>query len=214
MIDVKIDAAALNRVKVLLGDIKNGYAKALSGAINKTLTTVKVQAKARIGNELNLKASRIEEDLSIDKANYSKLYGKLVASGEPIGLINFGVNQTQKGVSVKVKKSGGRSLLKHAFIAKGRGASVGKDGNTKKHVFWRDRDDIPAPKKLQIGKAAKISWDKMPKNIRYPLYRLTGPRIEDILDDNKVLEPLTIQANYLFASNMEKKIMEILRRHG
>ncbi len=223
-LSVKVDEATLDKVKSAMAGIKNGYVNVLVTSINKTMTTVKTQATARIGNDLNLKASRIKEDFTIIKADYSNPSGAIVATGEPVGLINFGASQTKKGVTVKVKRSGSRSLLKHAFIAKGRGASKAKDGTTKEHVWWREGQDQQDPPKLHMqGKISKAAWPrfgiqyhpKFSEEYRFPLSRRTGPRIEDILSKNYVLDPVTIQANHLFLSNVDKKIDEVLRRyHG
>lgn len=209
-IAVEIDQAMLDGVQSAMQGIKDGYPKVLVTSINKTLTTVNTQAAARVGNELNLKASRIKEDFTLIKASYSKPSGSFVAKGEPIGLVQFGANQTQKGVSVKVKRSGSRSLLKHAYIAKGKGDT------TKQHVWWRKgRTSAPAPKRFAIGKKVTLpGGDRaLPKKYRIPLERKTGPRIEDILDDNHIFDPLTIQANHVFLQNVEKQIDDVLRRY-
>lgn len=199
--EVTIDKSMLNEVKAAVADIKNGYKQVLVTSINKTLGTAKTQATARIGNELNLKASRIKEDMTLQKANYSKMSGALICTGEPVGLIQFGASQVQKGVTVKVLRSSPRSLLKHAYIGTGRNSAT-------KHVFWRQYDGPRKP--VMPNKKYGI----LPKEYRLPLERKTGPRIEDIFAKNKVMEPVTIQANTLFLSNVDTKITEVIRRHG
>jgi hypothetical protein len=106
-------------------------------------------------------------------------------------------------------------LLKHAFIAKGRGASKSKDGTTNEHLFWRESQGRqPAPVKFFSGVKSKAAWPKFGKEYRFILERLTGPRIEDIFAQAQVLDPVTIQANTLFLSNVASKIDEILRRYN
>lgn len=206
--EVQINQADMNHVKSMVADIKNGYKKVLVTSINKTLTTAKVQATARIGNELNLKAARIKQDFTIQKANYSKISGALLATGEPVGLVNFAARQVQKGVSVKVLKSSSRMILKHAYIASGK-------KSTGQHVFWRaGRAKMPAPKKFKTGKKSMAAWPRFGDKYRAPAERLTGPRIEDIFAQPKVLDPVSIQANHIYALNVEKKIEEVLRRHN
>lgn len=200
--EIRVDQGMLNDVLSAVGDIKNGYKKVLVTSINKTLGTVKTQATARIGNEINLTAARIKKDMTIQKANYSKISGALNVTGEPVGLVQFGASQTKKGVTVKVLRSSAMKLLKHAMIAAGRSSS------TTQHVFWRQYD---GPRKPFVpGK----KYGVLPKEYRLPLERLTGPRIEDILAKDTVLDPVTIQANTVFASNVSTKIDEVLRRHG
>lgn len=200
-IEISLKKETLDAAHEAVSAIKNGYSNVLVTAINATITTMNVQVKARIGNELNLKASRIAQDLTLKKASYDDPNGSIVATGSPVGLINFGANQTNTGVTVKVKRSSARSLLKHAFIAKD-------------HVWWRDRDGIPEPKKFATGKKTKVNWNKIPHNIKFPVYRLTGPRIEDILGQDKVIDPITTQANTLLLSNVGKKVDDLLRRHN
>jgi len=127
--NVNIDKADIASVKKMLTGIKNGTPKALTQALNKTTKTMKTQIKARLGNELNLTAARIEKDLRIIKASYNNLNGGVVASGQPVGLTQFKATQTKKGVKVKTKKAGTKKLIKHAFIQHGRNQNL--------HVFWR-----------------------------------------------------------------------------
>ncbi len=203
--EVEISEKTLNEVQAAVADIKNGYKQVLVTSINKTITTTKVQATARIGNELNLKAARIKQDFVLQKANFGKLSGAVIATGEPVGLINFGANQIQKGVTVKVLRASPRSLLKHAFITTGRKGQG-------QHVFWRK--NRVAGKKFPVGKKSTAPWPKFGAKYRGPVERLTGPRIEDIFAQAKVLDPVTIQANHLFLSNVDEKISEIIRRHA
>lgn len=208
--EVEVSESMLNEVKAVMSDIKNGYKNVLVTSINKTLTTTKVQSAARIGNEINLKAARIKQNLTVQKANYAKISGALVSKGEPIGLINFGARSVLKGVTVQVLRAEPRGLLKHAYIATGR-------GSIKQHVFWRkDRDKMPAAKKFPVGKKSKAPWPKFGDKYQMPfgIERLTGPRIEDIFAKEKVLDPVMTQANHLFLSNVDSKITDVLRRHA
>lgn len=202
---VELDMVAVEAVKAALGDLKDSYKKVLTTAINKTLSTAKTQAKARIGNELNLKASRIEEDLTLDKANYTNMSGRLTATGEPVGLMQFGARTVNQGVSVQVLKSNPRSTIRHAFIARGKNSST-------EHVFWR-KTRMPGSR-FTTGKPVRVPWQQFGTIYRLPLERLTGPRIEDIFAQPKVLDPVTIQANHLFLANVDTQISEVIRRHN
>ncbi len=212
---IKINKSDLADVESLLSDVKNGATKAMVTAINTTAKTTKVQVRKRLAKELNLKAKRIGQDLSVEKANYSKVSGAVRATGEPVGLVQFGARQTQRGVTTKVLKSSSRSLLKHAFIAKGKGKSSAADGSTKTHVWWRsgDRSKLPAPKRFPTGKRARANWDNIPRDYKYPLERLTGPRIEDILVKPQIIGPVQANAGNLLTQNLAKKVVDILRRH-
>jgi hypothetical protein len=203
MSSVQIDQASVAEVKSLLGEFADKYKAVLTTSINKTLGTAKTQATARIGNEINLPAARIKQDFTLDKANYSKLSGGLIAEGEPVGLINFGANQTLKGVSVKVLRSSPRELLKHAYIAaKG----------TKSHVYWRAYD---GPRNPAMATKQKF-FGQLPEKhyMKIPVHRLTGPRIEDIFANPKVFDPVAIQAQHVYLQNVEAKIKEIIYRYA
>jgi hypothetical protein len=203
MTAVQINQADMAAVRNMLGDLADKYKSVMTTSINKTLTTARTQATARIANEINLKSSRIKQDFSIKKANFGDISGSLKATGEPVGLINFGANQTQKGVSVKVLKSSSRSLIKHAYIA-ARGS--------KEHVYWR-KNRMPGTGKWPVGKKTNINWRNVAPKFKLPVERLTGPRIEDIFAKSEVLDPVTIQAQHVYLLNVETKIDEIIRRH-
>jgi hypothetical protein len=204
MTAVQINQADVTAVRNMLGDLADKYKSVMTTSINKTLTTARTQATARIANEINLKSSRIKKDFSIKKANYGDISGSLKATGEPVGLINFGANQTQRGVSVKVLKSSSRALIKHAYIA-ARGS--------KEHVYWR-KNRMHGTGKWPVGKKAVANWSAIAPRFKRPVERLTGPRIEDIFAKSEVLDPVTIQAQHVYLLNVENKIDEVIRRHS
>jgi len=207
MKSIEINELQVENIQALLGDLKDKYKTVVVTAINKTIKTTQTQATARIGNELSLKAARIKQDFTQQKANYNKLSGALIAKGEPVGLVQFAAKQTQKGVTVKVLRSSSRELVPHAFIA-ARG--------TKDHVFWRStpRSSHPAARRFPVGKRSRASWARMPVDMRRPLSRLTGPRIEDIFAKPQVFDPVSIQAQHVFLQNVDKKINDVIRRWG
>jgi hypothetical protein len=194
---VKFNSEEMAKFKKILTAINTGAELTLTRAINTSVKTILTQARVRIGNELNLKASRISKNLSFKNASFGNLSGAVIGKGRPVGLVSYGAKRygsgkRGKGIQVKVLRSGGSSKLKHAFITTGkRGQALSTDGN--KHVFFR-----------QIKGGRKVS--------RYPLETLHGPRTTDIFASDKVLEPLTIQAAHIFAANVDKGILTIFRR--
>lgn len=211
---VEIDQVAVDNVKAALGDLAGKYKSVLTTSINKTLTTAKVQAKARIGNELNLKAARIDKDLTLQKANFSKLSGALIAKGAPVGLVEFSPVDVATGVKVKVLRSSSPALLKHAYLAPGKSRSGF-------HVWWRgNRGSMPTAKKFPEGQKSYANWYRIGDSYRgvggskYSIARLTGPRIEDIFGKPRVFDPINIQAAHIYLINVDAKIAEILRRWG
>lgn len=191
-----LDKAALDR---LLIGIKNGVPRVLSGAINKTLKTTQVQAVKRIGQELNLKAARIKSDFSQERATWAVTRGALIAKGAPVGLINYAANEVKAGVSVKVKKTESRTLIKGAYAAF-RGSRA--------HVYRRQ---YHATKKAVVPGR---KYGAMPKKYRLPTERLSGPRIEDIYAKPIIHGQISTLAANKFAENVGRETTTVLRRFG
>ncbi|MFK5951768.1 MAG: hypothetical protein QM498_01845 [Desulfobacterium sp.] len=197
---ININRSDMAAVESMLSDVKNGAVKAMVTAINATVSTTKVQVKKRIGQKANLSAARINKNLSIVKANYSKISGKLVASGEPIGLIEFKTKRKNKnGVWIKIWKDASATMVKHSFVAN----ATGND-----HVFWRDYDGPRKP--ISPGR----KYGAIPKKFRLPVVKLTGPRIEDVFARTDILLPAQDDAGDLLVVNLGKKVDDILRRHN
>jgi hypothetical protein len=206
MTAVQINPADVASVRYLLGDLADKYKSVMTTSINKTLTTAKTQAAARVGNKVNLKAARIKEDFFVKKANYSDISGSLRAfdaKTNRIGLIQYGARQTLKGVTVQIKKDVKRFLIPHAFIAR-RG--------TAEHVFWR-RNRMPGTGKWPVGKKASAHWSSVGTEYRRPLSRRTGPSVAYWFSKPDIFEPVSIQAQHVYLLNVESKIDEIIRRH-
>lgn len=98
--------------------------QALVRAVNRTMEQAKTAMSREIRGEFNIAASKVNAALRITKASYRGGLFTVQATlesptkrGRSLNLINFGARQTSKGVTFKVKKSGGRKLIPHAFIA-------------------------------------------------------------------------------------------------
>lgn len=102
-------------------------------AVNKTLAQAQTEMSKQIRAEFNLTASKVREKLAIRRARFK--LGRFLVEGElfsrdksgrrrAINLINFGARETQQGLTVKIKRTGGRTLAsKRGFIGnKGRTA--------------------------------------------------------------------------------------------
>lgn len=93
---------------------------ALRTAINETANHARTESVRRIGQEWNAKQKDIRKALTVTKATAGRLEASVQATGgrgKGIPLVVFGARQTRKGVTVKVKRAGGRGLLPGAFIA-------------------------------------------------------------------------------------------------
>jgi hypothetical protein len=108
-------------------------ARVLGSAVNKTLAQGQTEMSRRIREEFNLTAAKVREKLFIRRAGFKA--GRFTIEGalqsrdpggkrRAINLINFAARQTAQGLTVKIKRSGGRVVAsKKGFIGnKGRTA--------------------------------------------------------------------------------------------
>jgi hypothetical protein len=115
-----------------------------------------------------------------------------LAKGKPIGLISFsGTKQLKSGfVSFKVHRKEPTTKLRHAFIAR----ATGND-----HVFerldWGKRPFRPG-----------FPYAVLPHKYRFPLERLTGPRIEDDYSQKLIIDPVSIMAANRLTKNVDSQI--------
>lgn len=95
--------------------------KATVSAVNKTMAQAKTQMTRSITAEYALKSAYVRERLQIRRATFKggafNISASLVGTGKrSANLIAFGAKQVKKGVSVKIKKVGGRKIITGAFI--------------------------------------------------------------------------------------------------
>ena len=166
MFEVRIDPDDKKEIEAIMKGLGAAANRITTRTINKTLTGVRTDATNAIYKKLNLTKKRIREDFKPpEKAYGNKLKGVLTSSGDPIGLYSFGAKQLKSGyVSVKVLRTSSKKKIKHAFIATAKNAV---------NVFWRE----------EIYKQPvnpRLAYAKLPHDMRFPIERLTGPRIQDI----------------------------------
>lgn len=115
----------------LQGDIAS---KAIVRALNRTIEQGQTEMGRAIGEEFNLARAKIREKLEIRKAKSGfkggqlKLFATLLSrdpSGrrKAINLINFAAKETRKGLTVKIKRQGGR-------VVAARRGFIGNQGRT------------------------------------------------------------------------------------
>ena len=115
-LQVKLDIdpvlRSLDRLGIQLAE------KAITRSLNKTINSVKTDASRKIREELTLLDKDVKRDLAVRRARRGELAAAVVVTVRRTGLIKFRARQTARGVTVQVKRKGGRKLLAHAFIAK------------------------------------------------------------------------------------------------
>ena len=212
---IKVNKQQFNDVKKMLSGIKGGVRKAMVRALNKTSNTTKTQLAKKVGEDLNLSAKRIKQDIKVLKSDPNKLQGGVTSTGEPVGLINFAGAQTNKGTRVKVKKKGGGKVVPHAFKAS---TPTKKPPHSREHLFWRKKGSWSRrelnPKRTYRGMPNNPSADKY--RIKKGggstmMMRLTGPRIQDIMAKDEIFKPVAEEAADNLAKNLDKATADLLR---
>jgi urease beta subunit len=106
--------------------------RVLKRSMDRTIEQGRSEMTRQITGEFNIKAGKVREKLFVRKASFKGSRFELEAvltsrdkSGRRrgINLINFAGRQTKAGLTFKIKKNGGRSIIKRGFIGnKGRTA--------------------------------------------------------------------------------------------
>lgn len=199
MLKIDIDKGQLADVRRAVSGIKNGSVKVITRSVNKTLTGIRTDAVQEIYNVLNLTKKRIRRDFTIRKMNWSDPVAKISSTGRPVSLTTFsGTRQVKSGVSVKVKRSASRKVIRHAFIETVKGA---------RQAFRREYRGPRSPHRVGFAYGA------LPLAYRYPIHRLTGPRIQDIYDEPEVIGAVLKKADGRLAKALDRETAYELSRY-
>jgi hypothetical protein len=133
MMNVYLSPDSLSAAKKMLIGCHQGFPKAMSRALNKTVDGAATEMVGLIRSRYNIKATALRKRLKKSKSTYANLRASITSTGYGLHLTDVtGTRPTKKGVSVDVKKATGRKLITHAFIRPGRNSG-------KMIVFLRDR---------------------------------------------------------------------------
>lgn len=134
--------------------------KTYVSVLNKTATQVKTKAVKTITDKYTLKPTYVKGKVKIIRARGNRLYAIIESGGFRLSLLRYGARQIKMGISVKVKKRGGRKRIASAFKETMRG-NVG--------IFIRRR----------IGGGKK-------RYGRLPVEAITGPALPVLLGSKDV----------------------------
>lgn len=105
---------------------KDVATQATARALNRTVEQAKTSMSKEIRAEFNLPAAKVNQALRINRAKASGGLLSLVASlespakrGRSLNLANFAARQTKKGVSFKIRRTGGRVTIPGSFLING-----------------------------------------------------------------------------------------------
>lgn len=215
---IKIDQEDFRRLQSMLADITSMAPRVAMRAINKTATGTKTDTSAAIRAEITAKKSAVDETIKVTKATESNPTAYIASTGKPLPLIDYGARQTNKGVSVQVRKDRTRKVIPQAFIA------TMKSGH--KGVFWRKWHGNKAGKMSKTEAAINRSgyiWSEkrkryiaissLPREYRLPMEERYGPRVPDIMSNAPVMKVILAQASTRLDANLKHEAEYELSKH-
>ena len=149
--DINFEIKGISEAEAIVN--KKELTQSISRALNRAAKAGFTAGSMKIREEYNIKAKDIRKASRIKGATYGDLQAKITITGGPIPLKYFGARQTQKGVTVRIKKDEGRILIKHAFISGYAPVKVGKNRYRMKkvkdwgggHVYIRKIPELRTP---------------------------------------------------------------------
>jgi hypothetical protein len=117
MLSVEIRKTQLDRLATATAKAGKKMKKELAAAINAVSKKTKLQMGRDVRNTINLKKDEAEKPISIRaSATEGSLFAVVQLKKTPrLGMRHFGGKQDKRGVSYKIKKTGGRSRVDGAF---------------------------------------------------------------------------------------------------
>lgn len=185
------------------GDIGPGASRAL----NRTANGVRTDMTKLATSILNVRSKDVRDGIKINGANPSNLKATVYRRGRPLSLYDYiGTRELEgRGVSIKVFKTGKRTILKHAFVAT---MKSGHEG-----VFWREWS---GPRTTPKNK--RLPWKKFSphKGIDYRLKisERFGPGIENTLSKSENSVILKMQAMERLQKEARHELNRALKKRG
>ena len=118
MITVGIEG--IEGVERLLSEAPKRLPSAIVRGLNDTANHARAESVRRICAEWAVKPAAARKALTIRRASAARQEAAVEAvggRGYGIPLVSFGARQTRRGVTYRLKKAGGRNLVKGAFLA-------------------------------------------------------------------------------------------------
>ena len=111
-----IDRVASKAIRKKLNSVASGIEKATARALNRTTTSTVAFFSKETRKQVNVNAAALKKGVRIQKARPKNQIGVMNVTGAHVPLTAMGARQTKRGVTVRKYKTGGRILLKSAFI--------------------------------------------------------------------------------------------------
>jgi hypothetical protein len=119
-IKITINQGMLARFQQKIKDHPKKAMKAVAGAINDTAKHEASLISKRIREEVNIKKADVDKYIHTTRATPERLAATVtLEKSKKIPLEYFSGRQTALGLTYRIAKSGGRTLVPHGFLAKG-----------------------------------------------------------------------------------------------
>ena len=125
--------------------------KAMVRALNRVALKAFTAIKKYLREKYTLKAKDISKQVKVSKARQNSPVAFIIATGTNFPLIAFQAKQTKRGVTVKIKKSSGRKLVKGRPGYKGK-TFIATMGSGHKGVFQKTGEVRKMERGRYIGK--------------------------------------------------------------
>lgn len=185
-----IEIKNLDKAQKLLSGIENGVERAASSAINKSITTIKKDLKKDVVSNYAITSSKVENTLSVKKANYTSMIGYINSKSDRLSLYKFFSSKKSDGtIFVRVKKKEKRKKVKGKDYLFGKPfTATMKNGH--KGIFQRKSKNRAEASRIQDLKTLSIP---------------------QMLGTESIQEYINGKAPEILEKNMDKEIERILK---
>ena len=187
MAAIIVDSEALKKVAIVLKGFPKVVPKAMSAALNRTISTVKTDMKREAVANYEVKSADVAKSLSVIRATPSRLNAVAISSGRPIALAHFKfkpkqpmAGRTRRKVMVKIKKSDGYKVIKKtppAFVQNINGATNIFARTGKQRLPIKRLYSLSAPQMINnkevINRITEKAHETLEKRVKHEIeYRL------------------------------------------
>lgn len=187
---VKVRPFDIENAQAALDGVRNGFPRAYSRALNTASAGTRTDMVAVARDDYRYKAAAVRARIIVKRANFSDLNSWVRSRGSGVLLSDFlGTRQIASGLSVDVKASTGRQLIRHAFLNQAR--STGKIVS-----MWRS-----------VGLDGR-------RSPRYPVEALYGPHPEVVYNTEENWTKLREQADNRLIVAFSHQVDTVLRQYA
>jgi len=185
---IRVNDTQFASVQKLLRAYPRGAEKAINRGVNKTAVTIRSRVVRGIAGKIALKQKDIRARTKLLRARRGRRGATIILRARRISIMKFGARATKrKGVTYRIKKSGGRQRIRTAWIAMDRGG--------KPRVFRRGPKGGP---------------EAAPGSPRLPIFAPTGPSVAQVYEDQLSGRTFDGDMANLLQKNVDKQVRLLL----